>query len=174
MKRIFNVVLLIFVAQLCFGQETKETKEKETKNLLTLAFGYTYIPQGAAEGSTEADGVFIPAIGLDYFRRIHPKWEIGTMIDLELGSYIIAKRDLNRENALIVVGIAAYNLTDHMTFFGGGGIELEKHENLWIGRLGGEYAFKFKNDWVIAPGFFYDLKKGYDSWALSVAFGKEF
>lgn len=159
------------MTQLSFAQNSES---KERKNLLTVAFGYTYVPEGAAEGSIEADGVFIPAIGLDYFRRIHPKWEIGTMIDLELGEYIIAKRDLNRHNALVVAGIAAYNLTDQWTFYGGGGIELEKHENLWIGRLGGEYGWKMGNDWVLAPGFFYDLKKGYDSWSFSVAFGKEF
>ncbi len=171
MRKMNIVVLLLLMASMSMGQETEE---KEFKNLFTIAFGYTYVPEGSAEGSLEADGVLIPAIGLDYFRRIHPKWEIGTMIDLELGEYIIAKRHLNRQNALVIAGIAAYNLTDHLTFYGGGGIELEKHENLWIGRLGGEYGYKFGRDWVIATGFFYDLKKGYDSWSFSVAFGKEF
>ena len=58
-----------------FAQELKHEK-KEKKNLLTAALGYTYIPKGAALEAEEAEGIFVPSFGLDYFRRIHPRWEI--------------------------------------------------------------------------------------------------
>jgi len=72
------------------------------------------------------------------------------------------------------VAITTFNLTSHIIFFAGGGIELEQHHNLGIIRLGTKYAFKLRKELVIAPGFFFDFKEGTDTWSLSVAFGKEF
>jgi hypothetical protein len=136
--------------------------------------GYTFIPQGTSHEEEEADGVFIPSIGLDYFRRVHPRWEIGVMVDLELGEYIISHKELNRKNALAVIGIGSFSLTKHINLFAGGGIEIEKHKNLGVLRFGTEYVFRLNKEWVISPGFFYDFKEGFDTWSLSLAFGKEF
>ncbi len=171
-KAIFTFFLFGIFSSNAFVQE--EEPEKEKKNLLTVALGYTYIPKGSAPDAHEADGVFIPSIGLDYFRRILPRWEIGLMADFELGEYVIFEKDLNRENAILFAVVASFNLTRHINLFAGGGMEFEKHKNLGIIRLGGEYVFKLKKDWVIAPGFFFDFKEGIDTFSLSIAFGKEF
>ena len=96
------------------------------------------------------------------------------MIDMELGEYLVFEKDLNRKNALVISLIASFKLTSNLNLFSGGGIELEREHNLEIIRLGGEYAFRFKKGWLLAPGFFYDIKEGYDSFSLSVAVGKEF
>jgi hypothetical protein len=149
-------------------------EEELTKNLLTGAFGYSFVPKGGAEGDTEVSGVLVPSIGLDYFRRVSPKWEVGTMIDLELSDYLIIEKNLNRSKALVITGIAAYNFIGNWTVFGGLGVELEKHKNFMVTRFGAEHAFKFDNNWLISPGCFYDIKEGYDTWSISVAFGKEF
>ncbi|NOX46003.1 MAG: hypothetical protein GXO89_03380 [Chlorobi bacterium] len=53
-------------------------------------------------------------------------------------------------------------------------MEFERPRNLGGIRVGTEYAFKLKKEWVISPGFFFDFKEGIDTWSLSVAIGKEF
>ena len=171
MKKSLLILFLIFsVSNTISAQESK----KENKHLITVAIGYSYIPKGASHGEESADGVFIPSLGLDYFYKISPKWEIGLMTDFEFGEYVIFDKDLNRKNAIVVTAIASYSLTESINLFAGGGIEFEESHNLGIVRVGGEYAFNLNKGWIIAPGFFYDFKEGYDSWSLSLAFGKEF
>ena len=172
LKSALLILVFIVFSSCAFAQESEDKQEK--KNLVTVALGYTYIPKGAAPDAHEADGVFTPSIGLDYFRRVHSRWEIGLMADLELGEYVIFEKELNRENAFLLAVMANFNLTKHINFFAGGAMEFEKHKNLGIIRFGGEYVFKLQKDWIISPGFFYDFKEGIDTFSLSVAFGKEF
>ncbi len=169
-----KLLLFIFIVILSINAFAQESKNEEKKHLITGAFGYTYIPKGGSVDAHEAEGVFIPSIGLDYFYTLSHRWEIGIMTDLELGEYVIFEKDLNRKNALVVTAIASFSLTKHINLFAGGGMEFEKHHNLGIVRVGGEYAFNLKKDWIIAPGLFLDFKEGIDTWSISIAFGKEF
>jgi hypothetical protein len=92
----------------------------EIANILTATLGYTYIPQGAVLEAEEADGVFMPSLGLDYFRRIHPRWEVGIMTDLDFGEYVIFEKELSRKNVLVATAIVAFNLTGQINIFAGG------------------------------------------------------
>ena len=170
MKRILLLTIFITILGNCFAQE----EERETKHLITGALGYTYIPSAGAVGSSESEGVFVPSIGLDYFYSVAKQWEVGIMSDLELGEYVLINKDLNRENALVIAAIAVYSPIKSVNIFAGGGIEIEKHHNLGILRLGTEYEFELKRNWVISPGIFFDFKEGVDTWSLSIAFGKKF
>jgi len=174
-KRASLFLLIVFFCTNAniYAQEG-EAEQPEEKHLVTIALGYSYIPKGGEEGETEANGVVVPSLGVDYLYRLNPKWEIGLMADVELGNYIVIHKELNRENAFIIAGIGAYKLSDHWTFFGGGGIELEKHEHLAILRLGTDYNFSLGKGWIIAPVFSYDIKEGYDTWSLALAVGKGF
>lgn len=172
MKTILTCLLsLTIIATISIAQESEN---KEFKHLVVLATGYTFIPKATSIGGTEPNGVFVPSIGMDYFYKLSPKFEIGTMIDLELGDYLIFEKDLSREKAFLVLAVGSYRLFPNVNVFTGAGIELEKHEHLGVFRLGAEYTFRLNNDWVIGPGFFYDIKKGYDTWCLSIGLGKEF
>jgi hypothetical protein len=168
-----KIHLLFFITILSINTFAQE-KEQEKKNLLSVSLGYTYIPKGSSLEAEEVTGVFVPSIGLDYFRRLHPRWEIGIMADVEMGEYVIFEKDLNREYAILLTAMVNFNLTKHINLLAGGGMEFENHKNLGIIRLGGEYVFKLPKNWVISPGFFFDFKEGTDTWSLSVAFGKEF
>ncbi len=175
MLKKFFITIAIFVLAISANAQNKEAKEsEEPKHILAVGIGYTYIPKGAAEDALEAEGVFVPSIGLDYFYRIAPRWEIGLMTDLELGEYLVFEKDLNREYALVVAAVANFSLTENLKLFAGGGIELEKNKNLRVFRLGIDYGFKLKKNWILAPGFFFDIKEGYDTFLISIAIGKEF
>lgn len=174
---IFFLLFLICLPDLSFAQEKTEHKngELENKHFIGFTYAQTFIRKGANEDNLNDRGHFVPAIGMDYFYRIHHKWELGIMLDYELGTYIIPRKDnLIRENAFIIALIAAYTLTDRWNLYVGGGIELEKHKNLIVGRFGGEHLFPLKNNWYIPLGLFFDVKEGYDAWSLSVGIAKEF
>ena len=64
--------LLLLVCSMSAFVGFSQEQEDEKKHVFALAFGYTYIPKGAEVEGTEADGVFVPAIGVDYFYRIKP------------------------------------------------------------------------------------------------------
>jgi len=169
-----KILCFIAISLLSFNVFSQEKEEDEGKNLLIGTLGYTYISSASSEDSEEADGIFITTLGIDYFRKIHSKWELGIMADLELGEYVVINKDLNRENALLITGMASYKLTDHVNLLAGAGLEIEKHENLAIIRLGTEYAINLKKEWSIPLGFFYDFKEGINTWSLSIGIGKEF
>jgi len=174
-KFILSILIIsLLVVNNIFAQNENAEHLVAGKHLITGAIGYSYIPKGASKDASEAEGVFVPSIGMDYFYSIAPKWEIGIMVDIEFGEYFIFEKDLNRENAFIVTAIGVYSLTNNLSLFAGGGIELEKHHNLAVFRVGTEYAFKFENGWLLAPGLFYDIKEGYDTWAIQLSVGKSF
>lgn len=96
------------------------------------------------------------------------------MGDFELGEYVIFEKDLNRKNAIVATIIASYAITKSINIFAGGGMEFEREHNLGIIRFGAEYGFELNKGWVLSPGFFYDFKESYDTWSLSLSFGKKF
>ncbi len=170
------LISTIFLLSLFSSFKTfaQENEEEEKKHLISISLGYTYIHKGASEESESADGVLVPSLGLNYFYELSSKWEIGLMTDFEFGSYIIFEKDLKRENAFIAAAVASYSLTKSLHVLAGGGMEFEKTENLGIVRLGTEYNFNLKNDWLISPEILYDIKKGFDTWSFSVVFAKKF
>ena len=168
------LLIALFILNPNIYAQEGEFEPHDEKHLITLVLGYSYISEGGEEAGTEADGVFVPTLGVDYLYRLNLKWEIGLMADVEIGHYIIIHKELNRENAFVIVGIGAFEISDHWAVFGGGGIELEKHKNLAILRLGTDYNFSLGKGWIIAPVITYDIKEGYDTWSLALALGKRF
>lgn len=181
MRYLWSLFTLLFVIQLSFfqlayGQEGEEREreeeneeenrfEMETRNFLSLSFGYTYIPKGAELDATEEEGFFVPSLGIDYMYRLTPRWEIGTMMDVELDHYLVFEKDLERENAFIATIIGLYKVTPRFSVYAGGGIEFETHENLAVFRIGVDSPIPLGREWVMAPTFLADFKEGYDTWS---------
>jgi len=116
----------------------------------------------------------VPSLGLDYVRRVGHSWEIGLMLDYELDHYLIVDKELERENAFIAVAGAAYNPIEHLAIFAGGGVELEANEHLFLFRIGTEYGIHLNDNWLIVPAFFFDWKKDYDTYSISLGVGYSF
>jgi len=142
---------------------------------IALALGYSYIPAGFEEGQ-EKESVFAPSIGLDFFYSLNHKFALGMVADLELAQYLVDfnREDLTRERALILALIGAYEVLPHWEFLFGGGIELEKHKNLGVVRLGTEYEIELSKGWDLGPSLFFDIKEEFSVWAFSLAIGKRF
>src|SRR5210317_1490549 len=114
--KIFLYVVMFLISCSVLGQENNELLT-DKKNVFTTAIAYTYIPSGTAQDNIQ-NGHFVPGIGIDYFRRIHPRFDIGVMADIELGSYVIPrKEDLIRERALVLALIGTYSISKDWAVF---------------------------------------------------------
>jgi len=166
-------LLIILVNQNGYAQEEEE--DAGLKSNVIISFGYTHVPSGSDElNASEAGGLWVPSIGIDYMRRISEKWGVGIMLDYELDHYLIVEKELERENVFIAVAGIAFEPIPHLLLFTGAGIELEHNENLFVYRLGAEYGVHLNHRWLIAPAFFFDWKEGYDTYALSLGLGYNF
>lgn len=173
-----SVLSLLFfcLAVALFAQENESVYVEKEKNVISFAYGYTYVPKASAIQDKEANrGFFIPSIGLDYLRRVSKRMEIGIMTDLELADYLIIDRDLERNKAFVGALVMAYSIKEGSNIFFGPGYETDRHHSFFIFRLGFEHSFLLGNGgWVITPGSFYDIKYGYDAWSVAIAVGKMF
>jgi hypothetical protein len=171
---LFSAIFFFIILNPAYGQE-KEPRISGKKNFLSFSIAQTYVPKGVQQDNLNERGHFVPGLGLDYFRKILPKWEIGIMLDLELGEYLIPReKPLIRQNAIQMVAVGSFSPFPKFGIFTGPGVELEKHESFLIYRIGAEYIPHLGNEWFLPVGTFFDIKKGYDSWSLNVGIGKAF
>ncbi len=174
---LFLLLPLIFTANI-FSQDSTNTKKRESRsNTVAFSPGVTFIPAGTNEDMSTS-GVTVPTIGFDYFRRVHQNWQVGLMIDIELGKYGVPKKydDLKRHNALLLAAVSTFTIPNtNINIYGGFGMEFEKHEHLTLLRVGVEYTINIgETGWVLGPNAFMDYKDHYETWAVAVALGKEF
>jgi hypothetical protein len=170
--KIFLSIAIALHVSFVIAQE--EISDKERKHFLSGTFSYGIVPAGSAEDNI-TDGHLVPAIGFDYLYRVASKWEVGIVADYELATYVIPRKEnLKRERAFIVSALTAYNIFPTWSAFAGVGIELEKHKNFAIIRLGTEYSIALKNRWVIPIGIFVDFKEGYESYSVGAGIGRSF
>jgi hypothetical protein len=188
--KIVTLTLLTFLiaTQLSFAQDhghaegTHEHEEEyEGKNRIGFVLEATFISEASSDehsiestDESESKGKVVPTIGLEYTRTLSHRWDIGFSAELELESYFIVDKELNRENPLILVVFATYRLVGPWFVYGGAGIELEKHKNLGVFRLGTAYEFMLGKGWDITPAFTFDHKIDLNSFALGFSIGKRF
>lgn len=192
MKKALFFITILFISINSFGQHENQSHNnsnvhgthtsKHGKNLIAISYGYDHVRGGVAHDAyndesenEDKEGHWVSSIGLDYFRRISEKWEVGLKLDFQLGHYIIPHKDnLERENAFVVVATGVYELMPKWSAFAGAGMEFEKSEHLPVLRLGTEYGFHLQHGWVLPVGFFWDIKDGYNVYAFTVGIGKHF
>jgi hypothetical protein len=151
----------------------EEGAEPSEKHLVGLGAGYTHIPEGADDVESDR-GVWVFTGGIVYHYRFKDPWSVGAVAEVEFGEYLIVDKDLNRENAVIVAGLLYLEAYPRWSVYFGGGVELEKHENQAIMRLGTEYELIVGDAWAITPTIFVDVKEEFNSYAFAVAIGKWF
>lgn len=106
------------ISFLCFAQEgVHEEKEQEGKNRIGFVAEATFVPEGTSsehseETNGDSKGIVVPTIGLEYTRTLSHHWDVGFSAELELDHYIILDKELDRENALILVVFGMYRLVD--------------------------------------------------------------
>ncbi|MDX2430479.1 MAG: hypothetical protein QNK35_06070 [Bacteroides sp.] len=128
----------------------------------------------------ETDNVLVvPTYGLNYDFSFHPRWGVGFHSDIVLQQYKVENHDnhevLVRENPVALCVVGQYKPITPLTIIAGYGIELEKHENIQLFRLGLEYGFHLPKNWELGIALEYDWKfSTYSSWVFGVGFSKLF
>ncbi|MCF6352649.1 MAG: hypothetical protein L3J06_06530 [Cyclobacteriaceae bacterium] len=159
-----------------FAQEHENTdthqveEEHERQNFAAFFVGNTIIAQSKYQ---------MPTIGLEYIREINHRIGIGIVVELEIGSNIIQKNEkgniiaeVQRQSAFLVLPTVFFKVYKDLTVTIGYGIEFEKNENLALGKIGLEYAFKMHNpNWLILPSVSWDHTKVFDGVVYGVTVG---
>jgi hypothetical protein len=165
-----------------YGQEHEAAEnehgakhEEFKRHSILLEFGYTHIPDGFEE--VEGDQVvWVPTIGLSYVYHFNHKWGVGLITNLETARYqiVVDGEDITRENVFIITAVATYEILPNWGVFAGPGIEIEKHHNFAVLRIGTEYIFPIKHNWYITPIVTFDHKIDYNSLEFAIGIGKRF
>ena len=169
LKTGFLLIAIVFTAFI----NARAQEGSQSKHLISGVIGATFIPAAKNLGTSNINGLFVPIVGLEYFYKLNPKWDLGIMTNLELDKYYIVDEELFRENAIIVSLLGMYKLSDYWSLFTGGGVEIESHRSLAVFRFGTEYTIETKGNWVILPKLYFDFKANYPTWSFSIAFGRK-
>jgi hypothetical protein len=165
-------LLLLFVMMGVEGQADPQADHHQ-KSLLGAGLGFTFIPLASDLLETDARGLFVPTIGLDYFLRVAPRWEVGFLGAYELDYYVITDGQLERDNAVMLTLVGMFNITNYLGLFTGGGVELEQHTNLGVFRLGIQYTIDIREHWALVPKMHLDVKKNFNTWSFAVTFARK-
>ena len=167
-----GLVLLL----LCQGPGVKAqgSWEISERHRLGAGFGFTFIPLAGELWETDARGLFVPSLRLDYLLHLYPRWSLGFMANYELDHYMIVDEQIERENALGLHLVAMFKITEHLAVYSGGGVEMEVHRNLGVFRLGTEYSIDLKKNWALIPKLYWDFKQNYNTWSLAFCLSKSF
>jgi hypothetical protein len=183
MKRLMSLLTIVLCLPLIgFAQDHQEEHgdhlamtHEFLHHRLSAGFGYTYVPKGVDE-STEEEGIFVPTLSVEYFYKFSHKWSAGLMVDFELSQYVIPFLDdfVERHNTLIIGAVGLYEPIVNWGIYAGGGIEIEKHHNFAVLKIGTDDEFQIGKKWDISRSLTFDYKEEYTSWSLMVSFGKHF
>lgn len=173
--KFISLTYLLFLLYIIPIQAQEAGEEGETKHKLVLLFGLTHIPETIEDGEP-LKSEELPTIGVDYYYRLNPKWQIGVVVDVELGEYAVdfGGEDIPRENAVVTGVVAGYRLLKGWSVFAGPGVEFERNKNIFIIRATTEYEFELGKNWGLAPAFSYDFKKEFGTFSLGIGLSKSF
>jgi hypothetical protein len=136
--------------------------------------GNTWVRKGSHDGGVSG-AVLVPTFGLDYEFWAHHRIAVGVYSDFERGRYLVEDdhdEEVVRENAFISTVVFIGEPLPGWALYAGPGIELEHHEQLWVVRIGTEYAWNLPKHWTIPLTAAWDITKHYDSLATGIVIGK--
>lgn len=163
---VFHCMILSAIAQ-----ETSEVHHNKIRGAIMMA--NSHVPQ-AVNGNYS--NTIIPVWGIDADYVFHPHWSVAIQGDIKLQSFEVEDGDayLQRTDPVSFAGVIHYHFIPRWSLFAGPGYEFEKHENLFIMKVGTEYSFEINENFEIALNLNYENKDGiYDSWTFGIAFNKK-
>jgi hypothetical protein len=142
---------------------------------ITAIMGYSFINNSFVSESNEL--LVVPTIGLNFDYFLNEKWGLGLHSDLVMQQFKVEKHDgheeLIRENPIAVCGMGIYKPHERWALLLGYGVEIEKHENLQMIRIGGEYGIPLPKHWEVSFTLEYDYKiNSYGAMMFGIGFSR--
>jgi hypothetical protein len=165
---------LLLVAGSAFAQEEHAAPEGGPHEL-ALFIGHTHVSQGIGV-SGDRQWLALPSWSIDYTYRINARWSFGVHTDLILETYRVKEhlhageqQILERSFPIAPALMFSYALDHNWSVLAGPGREFAPEGDLFLLRLGGEYAHSLGGKWELAGNLAYDLRvNAYDSWSLGL------
>ena len=176
MKKIYCFLMFAIITS-SFSQESEAKKENfKPYHSISGLLSHTMIKDGIRDGKTE--WIAFPSFAFDYNYVFSPKWRIGLHNDLIFEDFIVENKEgneLERSEPFASVLVGGFKPGKHFTFEAGMGYEFAKEEDLFLTRIGTEYAVELPNEWEFIVNLVYDMKwNAYDSFAFGVGVSKSF
>jgi hypothetical protein len=169
-KLILTAMLLLFVTNVI----CQDLQKPNTRHRAEAGFGFTFIPLAGELEDTDARGLFIPAVRLDYFFCMLPRWEIGFMGNYEIDHYMIVDEEIEIDHAVVLSLVGMFKITDHLGVFTGGGAEISPQKTQGVFRLGTEYTIDLRKNFALVPKLFLDFRGNYLTWSAALTVAKKF
>jgi hypothetical protein len=171
---------LLFVFSFSFSQVESQSEKFKSHHTASVFLSHTIVKDGIKDGKTQ--WVSFPSYALDYNFVFSPKWKIGLHNDVIFEDFIIEKKSgnaktevLERSEPFTTVLVGGFKPAKHFTFEVGMGYEFAKEEDLFLTRLGTEYAVELPKEWELVINVIYDLKwNAYDSFTIGIGLSKAF
>ena len=177
------VIFLIVITPYSLAQQAEMSHNNQHAehegpgHRVTLVMAYSVLKNHVDESTNNI--LVVPTFGLNYDFFFHQKWGVGLHSDIVLQQFKVEKHDghaeLIRENPVAVCVVGLFKPLPSLTLIAGYGIELEKHENIQLLRLGVEYGFHLPGNWELGFALEFDKKfDTYNSWVFGAGFSKLF
>lgn len=141
---------------------------------LILVTGYGFLTGTINEEGKERAHI-VPVIGLDYEYWFNHKIGLGSVNDVELGSYSVEldhQEYVERKFAFVTSVVFLYEPLHNWTVFAGPGYELEAHHNFPIFKIGTDIAKSFEDGWAVGVVLSYDFKEVNSAITLAIGVSK--
>jgi hypothetical protein len=176
-------ILIILICTLAFpyksikAQHESEHKHHSNFHKASGLMGFSFM-RNSIEGVSN-HVLVVPVIGLNYDYFFKGKWGVGLHSELILQQFKVEKHKqetvIERENPISLIGQVQFKPHHRWTLFTGYGIEIEKHKNLQLIRIGGEYGIELPKNWEVGLSLEFDYKPdAYSSLFFGISFSKLF
>ena len=177
------VIFLVVITPYSFGQheETAHSDQNAehggTHHKVTLVMANSFLKNDFEDNPNSI--LVVPTFGLNYDFFFHQKWGVGLHTDIVLQQFKVERHEgqevLIRENPVALCAVGLFKPLPSLTLIAGYGIELEKHENIQLLRLGVEYGFHLPGNWELGFALEFDRKiNTYNSLVFGAGFSKLF
>lgn len=178
-------ILLLCLVSLNFVQSIAQESHYNAHNefqpchAITLLVSHTQISQGINENGNRK-WLSLPSWGLNYNYIFHPKWAIGLHNDIIVEDFVVeehlkssSNENLKRSYPLASAIVGCFKPGKHFAYLLGAGGEFAHTGNLFLLRIGIEYALHITRSWEMTAIVANDYKfNAYNSWAIGLGITK--
>ena len=141
---------------------------------ISVFFGSTHIPKGAQDGSGVT--LIIPNIGVNYEYWFTEHFALGSYNNIAAVDYHIDSdnyEDIHKVYPVILSAVAIFRPWKNLNLFIGPGVEIDKNNVVFVGRLGVDYSIRVgRSGWFFSPRVIYDnLGTDYSAWTFGLDIG---
>ena len=171
MKNNMVVLLLILTSihQIYAQKQFMDEQEEENGFRIIGIIGHTLV------NNKGLNNVMVPSWGLDVEYWFNEQWGIGFHNDIEIETFIIKNsknEEVERVNPFVFTLDMLYHFGNGFVLTLGPGVEIEKEESYYLGRVGVEYEKDINKSFYILPNIFLDQRfDGYNTWNVGLGIG---